>query len=122
MNNLNDKVFLKGFVKNKKLIFKNANLFINASLWEGLPNALVQSINYSVYPICSDAPGGNIEVIANNKLGSLFKTNNDNDLKNKIIKFFDKKLSFDNKYRIKHLKKFIEKKSNYKYLEVLNKI
>ena len=49
----------------KYKIFKNADLFINASLWEGLPNALVQSINYNVYPICSDAPGGNLEVIKN---------------------------------------------------------
>ncbi len=58
-NNLEKLVFLKGFVRNKKLIFKNADLFINASLWEGLPNALVQSINYNVFPICSNAPGGN---------------------------------------------------------------
>ena len=41
---------------NKLKIFKNANLFINASLFEGLPNALVQAINYNVFPIYSDAP------------------------------------------------------------------
>ena len=119
--NLRNIVSLKGFKKDKKSIFNNADLFINASLWEGLPNALVQSINYNVFPICSDAPGGNLEVIKNGEFGMSFKMNDDNDLKNKIIKFFNKKYGFNNKNRINHLKKFTEIKSNQKYLEILNK-
>lgn len=121
INDLNKVISLKGFVSNKRLIFKNADLFINASLWEGLPNALVQSINYNVFPICSDAPGGNMEVIKNGKLGISFKTNNENDLKNKIIKFLNKKLKLNNKIRIQHLKNYTETESNQKYLKTLNK-
>jgi glycosyltransferase involved in cell wall biosynthesis len=121
-NNLNKIISLKGFVKDKKLIFKNANLFINASLWEGLPNALVQSINYNVFPICSDAPGGNMEVIKYGALGKSFKTNDEKDLKNKIIQFFNKKFKLNNKIRIKHLKNYTELKSYQKYLNTLNKI
>jgi N-acetylgalactosamine-N,N'-diacetylbacillosaminyl-diphospho-undecaprenol 4-alpha-N-acetylgalactosaminyltransferase len=121
-NNLKDMVFLKGFIKNKNFIFKNANLFINASHWEGLPNALVQSINYNVFPICSDAPGGNIEVIKNGKFGMSFKTNNKNDLQKKIIKFFNKRFKFNNRNRVAHLKNFTEEKSNQEYLETLNNL
>jgi len=120
-NNLKDMVFLKGFIKNKNLIFKNADLFINASHWEGLPNALVQSINYNVFPICSDAPGGNIEVIKNGKLGVSFKTNNKNDLKKKIIKFLNNRFKLNNKIRINHLINYTELKSNQEYLKTLNK-
>ena len=119
--NLKNIVSLKGFKKDQKSIFNNADLFINASLWEGLPNALVQSINHNVFPICSDAPGGNLEVIKNGEFGMSFKTNDDNDLKNKIIKFFNKKFRLNNKSRINHLKKYTEIKSNQKYLEILNK-
>ena len=119
--NLKNIVSLKGFKKDQKSMFNNADLFINASLWEGLPNALVQSINHNVFPICSDAPGGNLEVIKNGEFGMSFKTNDDNDLKNKIIKFCNKKFKFNNKNRINHLKKYTEIKSNKKYLEILNK-
>ena len=119
-NNLTNVISLKGFIKDKKYIFKNADLFINASLWEGLPNALVQSINYNVFPICSDAPGGNIEVIKNGKFGMSFKTNDEKDLQKKIIKFFNRRFKLNNKNRINHLKKYTEQKSNQRYLKTLN--
>ncbi len=121
-NNLKKNVILKGFIKSKKLIFKKANLFINASLWEGLPNALVQSINHNVFPICSDAPGGNIEVINNGNLGMSFKTGDHNDLENKITKFFKHKMKLNDKKRRFHLKNYTEIKSNQEYLRILNKI
>ena len=120
-NNLNEIISLKGFVQDKKLIFKDADLFINASLWEGLPNALVQSINYNVFPICSDAPGGNMEVIKNGKLGMSFKTNDAKDLQKKITKFLNKRLKLNNKIRINHLKNYTELKSNQMYLKTINK-
>jgi len=122
INNLNKVISLKGYEQNKKLIFKNADLFINASLWEGLPNAIVQSINYNVFPICSDAPGGNMEVIQNGKLGLSFKTNDVNDLQKKITKFLNKRFKLNNKIRSQHLKNYTELESNLKYLKTLNKI
>jgi glycosyltransferase involved in cell wall biosynthesis len=122
INNLNKIISLKGFVKNQKSIFKNADLFINASLWEGLPNAMVQSINYNVFPICSNSPGGNMEVIKNGMLGLYFKTNDERDLQEKIKKFLNKRLKLNNKSRIKHLKKYTEVKSNHKYLNTINKL
>lgn len=122
VNDLSKRVLMKGFVNQKKLIFKNADLFINASLWEGLPNAMVQSINYNVFPICSDAPGGNIEVIKNRKYGISFKKGDYKDLKDKIIKYFDQKIKLNQANRIKHLKQFTEFISNEKYLNVLNKL
>ena len=74
-----------------------------------MPNALVQAINYNVFPICSNAPGGNIEVIDNGKFGMSFKLDDKDDLKRKIHMFFDKKLRLNDKARINHLKKFTEK-------------
>ena len=121
-NNLKNKIFLMGHEKEKYKIFKNADLFINASLFEGLPNALVQAINHNVYPICSNAPGGNIEVINNGKFGMSFDLNDKNDLKKKIIRFINKKPKLNNSAIINHLKKYTEKNSNKKYLKILNKI
>lgn len=120
--NLKEHVELKGFEKNKNKIFKNRDLFINASHFEGLPNAMVQAINFNVFPICSNAPGGNMEVINFGEFGMSFKLNDENDLEKKIIKFFNSKLSFNVNKKIKHLEKFTEKRSFKKYLEVLDKI
>ena len=83
---------------------------------------MVQSINYNVFPICSDAPGGNMEVIKNGKLGISFKTNSEKDLQNKIIKFLNKRLKLSNKIRIQHLKNYTETESNQKYFKTLNKL
>ncbi len=120
--NLKKNVYLCGNEISKSKIFKNADLFLNASLFEGLPNALVQSINYNVYPICSRSPGGNIEVIKNGKFGVSFKTNDPIDLSKKIIKYDFKKNTYDHKLKIKHLIKFSERYSNKMYLKILKKI
>ena len=119
---LSKKVFLRGFYKDKDKIYKNKDLFINASWFEGLPNALVHSINYNVFPICSKSPGGNLEVIKYGRLGLIFKTNNSEDLKKKIILFFKKNLKLPQKTRIIHLENFIQSKSNQKYLKILKNI
>ena len=121
-NKLSNKVFFRGFNKNKSKIFKNKDLFINASWYEGLPNALVQSINNNIFPICSKSPGGNSEVIKYGRLGLFFKAGDSNDLKKKILFFFRKKLKLNEKLRINHLKNFTEKKSNEKYLMTLKSI
>ena len=46
--NLESKIKLIGFKKNIKKYYKEANLFINASLFEGFPNAVVEAISYCV--------------------------------------------------------------------------
>lgn len=84
INNLKKKVLFMGYSKNKNKIFSNANLFINSSYFEGLPNAMVQSINNNIFPICSKSPGGNYEVIKFGKLGMSFRTNDYLDLKKKL--------------------------------------
>tara|TARA_B100001121_G_scaffold77246_1_gene68542 strand:+ start:708 stop:1823 length:1116 start_codon:yes stop_codon:yes gene_type:complete len=121
-NDLNKKVVFKGFQKNQDLIFRNSNLFINASWFEGLPNALVQSINNDVFPICSNAPGGNIEVIKNGKLGLSFECENVLDLKKKILLFFKKKLKINQSIKRKHLLNYVEKRSHQEYLKTINNL
>jgi len=121
-NNLKTNVILKGFYNDEKKIFSNADLFINASWFEGLPNALVQSINNNVFPICSRSPGGNLEVIKHGKLGLFFETNDSIELSEKIIFFFENNLKLNQSQRIKHLKNFTEDKSNKEYLKTLQTI
>jgi len=115
-------VKLFGHQKNHNKIFKNADLFINASLFEGLPNALVQALNFNVSVICSRSPGGNMEVVKNGKYGQIFSVNSENDLANKIMDLNSNRLFFNKNEKNLHLKKFTEKFSNRKYQVTLSKI
>ena len=119
---LQKKVNLHGYEKNKDEIFMNADVFINASLFEGLPNALVQALNYNLQIICSRSPGGNKEVIKNGKYGLMFNVNDENDLAKKIMKL---KLNHNIKnknQKINHLLKFTKNYSNNQYFKLLSEI
>lgn len=120
---INKKIFFLGFEKNHDKIFKNADLFINSSYFEGLPNALVQALNYNVFSICSDAPGGNLEVIKYGKLGLTFEKGNYFDLASKINLYLKNTYKMHSlKYKTNHLKKYTEMISYNKYIEVIKSI
>ena len=71
--------------KNPKKYLEKANLFINASIFEGFPNAIVEAINSCLPTICSDCKGGAKEILLNGKGGYFFKKNNPEDLSKKSI-------------------------------------
>ena len=119
---LNDKIHFCGFEKNKNKIFKNADLFINASHFEGLPNAIVQALNYNVFVICSNSPGGNMEVIKNGKFGLYFENKNHIDLSKKIKQFLNIKKNKNYKEKIKHLEKYTEEYCFNNYNKLFRKI
>jgi glycosyltransferase involved in cell wall biosynthesis len=121
-NKLSKNILFKGFVKDKSKIFKNKDLFINASWYEGLSNALVQSINNNIFPICSKSPGGNLEVIKYGKLGLTFQPKDYLDLRKKISLYFTKNLKLNQKVRLNHLNNFTLKKSNLEYLKILKNL
>ena len=117
------KIFFLGFERNHDKIFKDADLFINSSYFEGLPNALVQALNYDVFSICSDAPGGNLEVIKYGKLGLSFKKGSYLDLANKINLYLKNTYKIHGlKYKKNHLKKYTEIISYNKYIKVIKSI
>jgi len=119
---LKHKIVSYGFEKSKSKIFKNADLFINASHFEGLPNAIVQALNFNVFVICSNSPGGNMEVIKNGKFGLYFKNKNHKDLAKKIKKFLYFKKKINHEQKIKHLEKYTEKFCFNNYNKLIRKI
>ena len=116
-NNLQKQIKLAGFKKNIGRYYKKANLFINASHFEGFPNAVVEAISHNIPVICSNSKGGVKEIILNGKGGDLFRVNDANQLSKKITSFnknpkkLHKKLILSRnnikKYSIsEHVKKF----------------
>ena len=120
---LKKKVSLLGF-KNPKKYLKKSNLFINASFFEGFPNAVVEAINSCLPSICSDCKGGSREILLNGKGGYFFKTNNPRDFSKKIDLFYNKPRKLEKKMMIarKNLSKFSEKSHLKKYEKIFRKI
>src|SRR5207302_6873274 len=64
-------VTLAGFRANPLVYFSRANLFCLSSLYEGMPNALVEALVCRVPVLATDCPSGPREVLCDGKYGRL---------------------------------------------------
>ena len=65
-----DVVFL-GRIENPFAAMARADLFVLSSVWEGLPNVLVEAMACGCAVVSTDAPGGARDVLRNGTLGPL---------------------------------------------------
>ena len=121
--NLKKYIKLAGYKKNAYEFMSAANLFILSSRYEGLPNVLIEAQHFGIPIISSDCPSGPKEILLNGKAGTIFKTGNFYDLKNKIKIFFKNKDFFYKKvkYANKNLYRFENKNIEEKYYKLLVK-
>tara|TARA_Y100001970_G_scaffold293656_1_gene442015 strand:- start:10452 stop:11555 length:1104 start_codon:yes stop_codon:yes gene_type:complete len=84
---LQKKIKLMRHENNKNKIYGNADLLVHTSLFEGLPNSIVDAINYSVPVIAFDGYGGISEILGNGKYGKLYKKNNKYEISRNIKTF-----------------------------------
>jgi glycosyltransferase involved in cell wall biosynthesis len=121
---LEKKIKLIGFKKNTKKYYQEANLFINASFFEGFPNAVVEAISYCVPVICSNCKGGAKEILLNGKGGEFFKSGNPKDLSEKIFLFYKNPKFLNNKLRFarKNIHNFSIKNHVNRYESVFRNI
>ena len=130
---------LKEYIKNKnqqkevKIVIYNSNpfpllkksdLFILTSLYEGLPNVLLEALVLKKIVFSTNCQTGPREILENGKNGTLFKVKDYKSLSRKILEFDkDKK-----KYRKKlqnldnSLKDLIKKRNLSKYYSIIKKI
>lgn len=66
-------VALPGFCENPFSVMKRADLFILSSIWEGLPNGLIQAMACGTQVVATDCPSGPSEILENGKWGRLVK-------------------------------------------------
>ena len=120
-NNLLKIVKIKNFTQNPYPYILKANLFILSSIYEGLPNVLLESLALNRFVISSNCPTGPSEILDNSKGGLLFKMGDYNDLVSKIL-FFNKKKGECRKrlmYARKRLHRFNYNKNLKKYYDLV---
>ena len=122
-NKLKNIVKLIGYKKNPESYIRISDVCVLSSIYEGLPNILIETLYLRKYIISSNCPTGPKEILNNGKYGDLFKVNDYNQLF-KLLKNFNK-TSQKTKYKInqgyKSLVRFDHKTNCKKYFQIISK-
>lgn len=84
--NLKDKISLYGFLENPYPFISRANCLISTSIYEGLPNVVIEAITLGTPVVCYDCPGGTSEIVVEGKNGFLIENGNRKELMKGIMK------------------------------------
>lgn len=80
-----DKILFAGFQKNPWKWVSKAQLFVLTSCWEGLPCVISETMALNVPIVSTDCPSGPKEMLMDGQLGTLAKTDDIDDITNKIL-------------------------------------
>ena len=122
-NNLSKNILLVGYKTSEKY-FKRSGIFVLNSLFEGLPNVLIEALSYKIPIISTNCMSGPKEILSNGKYGYLVPVNNHFALAKKIvwiIKNYNYALNKANK-GFKSLSRFEYIKQFQKYTKFIEKI
>ncbi|MFW9923840.1 MAG: glycosyltransferase [Candidatus Thorarchaeota archaeon] len=86
--NIENRVFFKGYQTNVNLYLENADIFVNPSHFEGMPNTVLEAMAMGVFTLCSNIPEHQF-LIQNTITGVLFDHHNHLDFVQKIIDFYE---------------------------------
>ena len=122
-NKLKNIVKLIGYKKDPESYIRISDVCVLSSIYEGLPNVLIEALYLKKYIISSNCPTGPKEILKNGKYGDLFKIKDYNQLF-ELLKNFNIK-SQKIKYKIsqgyKSLNRFDYKINCKKYFQTISK-
>lgn len=81
---LKDKVLLPGNIPNPYPFYKNANLFISSSRWEGFGNVIVEALTFGLPIIYTTSSGAPSEILDYGNYGHEVENNNSHAMAKKI--------------------------------------
>lgn len=120
-NNLASNIKILRNITDPTKFYLKSDYFILSSLFEGLPNALIEAISFKNVSISSDCPTGPREILLNGKAGYLYENDNFKKLANALLRAIDNKKENQNKSKLAYqsLSRFDEEKNCKKYLSIL---
>ena len=111
-NYLSNQVRIINFQNNPFNLIRSSDVFILTSLYEGLPNVLLEAQVLKKFIISSNCPTGPREILLNGKAGFLFKVGDYKKLSNLILDYSKnkKKLSTNTKTGYKNFNRLYNKR------------
>ena len=121
-NKLEKIIFVKKFTSNPYPYLKSSDLMVLTSIYEGLPNVILEAITLNKFVISSDCPTGPAEILDKGKGGLLFKPKDYKDLARKIIFYTKNKKTCKQmlKYSKSRLIRFDQNINLKKYYDLVN--
>ena len=122
-NKLSKYIKIFNFKKNPYKYLAKSDLFILTSLYEGLPNVLLESLALKKLVISTDCPSGPREILNNGKYGILFKIKDYIKLSKLVINYKNniKKYKKISNTGYKSLERFNFEKNCLKYLDIVKR-
>ena len=123
-NNLLKEVKILNFTSNPFKYFRNTHFFILSSIFEGLPNVLLESILLKKFIISSNCPTGPKEILESGKYGALFKPGDYKQLAKLILNYSKNKKEYQKKIikGYNSLYRFDYYNNMHRYLNLVNKL
>ena len=120
-NSLQKKVKIVPYQTNPYNLIKSSDIFILTSLYEGLPNVLLEAQVLKKFIISSNCPTGPREILLNGKAGYLFKVKDYQILSKLILKILRNKNIMHKKIEIgyKNLERFNYEVNLNKYYKII---
>lgn len=98
--NIEKKVKFLGFKENPYKYLNQADVFVQSSIYEGLPTVLIEALVLNVPVVATNCPDGAIEILDGGKYGLLVKMNDEKALVDAIEKILSDK-DLQRKYKLK---------------------
>lgn len=120
--NLQNKVFLHGYVKNIDSYMKKSQVFVLSSLWEEVGFVIVEAAFNNLFVISSDCPNGPSEFLNYGKNGILYKSSKKNALAESLFRFtkLSKEKILLDRFKLKNnAKKYTKYQHNLKLVKLL---
>ncbi len=117
---LSDKIKLAGKILNPYPYLKKASVYVLSSLYEGLPNALIEAMACGLQLVSVDCPGGSREILLNGALGKLVPINNVHALADAIEEAMQKPVP--QKLLIEGATRFEAQKISLEYLTLVKNL
>jgi len=116
-NKLNNHIKILNFKDNIYPYYKKADVFVLSSLYEGLPNTLIEALTFGLPIISTNCKTGPKEILNKEKYGKLFKIKDHTTLSKLILKSKKRK-----KKKYVHDERFEFKKNLKKYENIITSL
>ena len=122
-NNLGSNIKIVRNITDPTKFYLKSDYFILSSLYEGLPNALIEAISFKKISLSSDCPTGPREILLNGKAGYLYENDDYKKLASTLLRAIDNKKESQKKLNLAYqsLSRFDEENNCKKYLSILSK-
>lgn len=98
--NMEEKVKFLGFKENPYKYLNQADVFVQSSIYEGLPTVLIEALVLNIPVVATNCPDGANEILDNGKYGLLVKMNDEKALADAIEKILNDR-DLQREYKIK---------------------